>query len=462
MTRVAIVGGGIAGLSLAFALEQQAAPGTLAVTVLEAAPRAGGNLRSEQVDGYLCEWGPNGFLDNVPATLALARDLGLERRLLPSHDAARRRFLYRAGRLHQLPEGPVSFFGSPLLSPAGRLRVACEPFARRRPEGDETIHAFAARRIGREAADVLIDAMVSGVFGGNARELSLRACFPKMYEMESAHGGLVRALLARRGRKAASGPVGSPLGRLTSFVEGIEELPLALLRALGDRVRTGARVEAVERTGRASGAWAWRLHLAGAEPAEADHVVFASGAAATGRALALLDPSLASVLGEIPSAPLAVVCLGYATATLEHPLDGFGFLVPRGEAVRALGALWDSSIFAGRAPEGRALVRVMLGGATDPDAVDLDDDALAREAGTALRAAMGVRPDPVFTKVVRHRVGIPQYTRGHLDRLALIERGLAGYPGLWVAGNSYRGVAINACVADAASLAARILGRAAA
>jgi protoporphyrinogen/coproporphyrinogen III oxidase len=460
MTSVAIVGGGVAGLSLAFALDRQAAPGTVAVTVLEAAPRAGGNLRSEQVEGYLCEWGPNGFLDNAPATLALARDLGLEERLLPSNDAAQRRFLYRAGRLHQLPEGPVSFFGSALLSPAGRLRVACEPFARRRPEGDETIHEFATRRIGREAADVLIDAMVSGVFGGDARELSLRACFPKMHEMESAHGGLVRALLARRGRRAATGPVGSPLGRLTSFAAGIEELPLALLRALGDRVRTGAHVQGLERCSQPGAASRWRLHVAGARPIEADHVVFASGAAATGRALADLDRSLASVLGDIPSAALAVVCLGYETATLGHPLDGFGFLVPRREGIRPLGALWDSSIFPGRAPEGRALIRVMLGGATDPHAVDLGDAELSREARAGLHAVMGLRADPVFTRVIRHPVGIPQYTRGHLDRLAEIERCLARHPGLWVAGNSFRGVAINACVADAGPLAARILGRA--
>jgi protoporphyrinogen/coproporphyrinogen III oxidase len=327
--RIVIVGGGIAGLSLAFALERQAGPSGVDVTVLEASARAGGNLRSEYADGYLCEWGPNGFLDNVPATLALATALGLEERLLPSTDAARRRFLYRRGRLHQLPGGLLSFFTSGLLSVRGRLRVACEPLAGARPACDETIHAFASRRIGREAADVLIDAMVSGVFGGDARELSLRACFPKMYEMETEHGGLVRALIARRGRRAASGPVGSPLGRLTSFAAGIEELPRALVRVLGSRVRTGARVEGVE----PAAARRWRVHVAGQPPLEADHVVFAGGAASTSRVVAGGAPALAAVLHEITSAPLVVVCLGYETAAIDHPLDGFGFLVPRGEGL---------------------------------------------------------------------------------------------------------------------------------
>ena len=189
------------------------------VSVLERAPRPGGNIRTENVDGFLCEWGPNGFLDNAPATLALVNDLGLGPQLQPSDDRARTRYIFRGGRLHPLPGGPVGLVGSRLLSWPAKLRLAMEPFARTRPDGDETIHAFASRRIGVEAADVLVDSMVSGVFGGNARELSLRACFPKMWQLETDHGGLVRAMIARRRQHSRrhGEAMGTPLGRLTSF-----------------------------------------------------------------------------------------------------------------------------------------------------------------------------------------------------------------------------------------------------
>jgi protoporphyrinogen/coproporphyrinogen III oxidase len=456
MSRVIIVGGGIAGLSTAFELTRQAA-GPIDVTVLEGAGRAGGNLRTEHLGGYVCEWGPNGFLDNVPETLALVRHLGIADRLLAGNKRAERRFIYRGGRLHELPGSPVGFALSALLSLSGRLRVMGEPFAASRPEGDETIHAFAARRIGREAADVLIDSMVSGVFGGNARELSLRACFPKMWDMETRHGGLVKAMLAkRRERRAPSGaPMGAPAGHLTSFAGGTEDLVHALERALAPRVQTACGVRRVHP--RVTGAPAgWLVDLEDGRSLEAEAVVLAGSAASSATLVDGFDAELTRVLRQIPTAPLAVVCLGYESARLDTPLNGFGFLVPRGEGIAILGALWDSSIYAGRAPEGRALIRVMVGGAHDPSAVALDDDTLVGVARADLVTTMGLTIEPVFSHVFRHPGGIPQYTVGHLDRLSAIDERLLGHPGLFLAGNSYRGVSINACVAEAGPLAERV------
>jgi oxygen-dependent protoporphyrinogen oxidase len=451
--RIAIVGAGIAGLSLAHALGRRGARerGT-DVVVLEAAARVGGNIRTEWIDGFLCEWGPNGFLDSVPATLDLVRDLGLQDRLHASDDSARKRYIYRNGRLHLLPEGPGDFLRSRLLSWPGKLRIAGEPWARRRPDTDESIHAFASRRIGREAADVLIDSMVSGVFGGDARRLSLRACFPKMWEMETEHGGLFRALLAkRRARKLLGGPVGAPAGRLTSFRHGTVELTDELARQLGSALKLGAPVERITRHG------TYRIDIAGAGSMEADQVVLAGGAGSSASIVRPLDAELAGVLDEIPSAPMAVVCLGYDQARLPRPLDGFGFLAPRGEGQRILGALWDSSIYPGRAPRDAALVRVMLGGAHDPEAAALDEGTLVDIAMRGLADTMGIRAEPVFRRVFRHRIGIPQYTIGHLDRLARIDARLAKHPGLAVAGNAFRGVAINTCVAEAGPIADRLL-----
>ena len=453
MPRVAIVGAGIAGLTIARHLAVHAG---VDVLVLEQADRPGGNLRSESIDGFLCEWGPNGFLDNAPDTLALVKELGLEHALLPSDARARRRFIFRNGRLHLLPHSPASFLTSGLLSAGGKLRIAVEPFARRRPEGDETIHAFAARRIGPEAADALIDPMVSGIFGGDARRLSLRAALPKMWELETEHGGLFRALWARRAAaRASSAPMGSPLGRLTSFAGGIETLTTTLAAQLGARLRLATPVTAIAR----SGAGGWRLEIAGSQAVDADALVLTSSPAIASRLTRPLDPEMAGTLAEIPSAPLIVAALGYDVLALDHPLDGFGFLVPRREGPRILGALWDSSVYPGRAPRGQALLRVMIGGAHDPAVLDLGDDEIARIVRTDLRLVMGVSAVPRFVRVIRHPAGIPQYTVGHLDRLARIDRALERWPGLYLAGNGYRGVAINSCVADAGPLAARVLER---
>jgi oxygen-dependent protoporphyrinogen oxidase len=466
MKRIVIAGAGIAGLSLAISLRRRLPASDYDVVVLERSDRAGGNIRTETLDGFKCEWGPNGFLDNVPETLALVRELGLESRIQRSSDQARRRFIYHAGRLHEVPGGPGAFLTSGLLSFGGKLRIAWEPFARQRPNDDETIHAFATRRIGREAADVLIDPMVSGIFGGNARELSLEACFPKMAQMEADYGGLFKAMLgkmrerrAARARAAADAasapqPMGAPSGTLTSFKGGMQDLIDALVSRLGPSVVTTAAVRAIERTGHG-----WTVTADGAGVIEACALVLAGPAGVSATLVRPFDYELGTTLTEIPSAPLAVVCLGYdedAVARDRGPLDGFGFLVPRDEGPRILGALWDSSVYPGRAPQGRVLIRAIAGGAHDPGILALDDDALLQAVHADLRRAMGLTLDPDFVRIFRHPLGIPQYTVGHLARLDAIERRLARWPGLFLAGNAYRGPAINACVADAERLGDRI------
>ncbi len=453
MRRIAIVGAGIAGLSFARALQRNgAAYRGVDVRVFEASKRPGGNIRTERFGGFLCECGPNGFLDNVPATLDLARDVGLGSSLLPASERASRRYIFHRGRLRELPAGPIGFLTSGLVSWRAKARIAREPWAAPRPDGDETIHAFATRRIGREAADVLIDAMVSGVFGGDARELSLRACFPRMWDLETEYGGLFRAMRARRSaRKASGAAMGSPLGRLTSFTRGSEALVQALAGHLGQELRLESPVVRIEFDRR------FRVTVAGGDAVDADAVVLAGGAASSASIVASFDSELSAVFREIPTAPMVVVCLGYDHARLPRPFDGFGFLIPRGEGERVLGVLWDSSIFPGRAPDGSVLMRAMLGGAHDPDAIGLDDDALIAIARRALADTMGVRANPGFAKVIKHPIGIPQYTVGHLDRLVRIDARIATHPGLVLVGNSFRGVAINNCVAESANVAPRLL-----
>jgi len=243
--RIVIAGGGIAGLSTAWAIKQRAPQ--VDVVVLERGPRPGGNIRTEHIDGYVCESGPDGFLDTAPATMTLVHELGLGSRLLPSNDHARRRYIFRNGRLSEVPTSPGAFLKTPLLSTRGKLRILCEPFASARRDDDESISGFATRRIGREAAAVFVDPMVSGVYAGDAAALSLKACFPKMRQIEDDHGSLVRGLIATRRTRRRTDTPGAPAGRLTSFTGGMSDLVDGLTRRLGSVVHTSIAVTSVRR-----------------------------------------------------------------------------------------------------------------------------------------------------------------------------------------------------------------------
>lgn len=454
MKRVVVVGGGVTGLTTAFDVREAAAGAGLDVeiVVLEARHRAGGNIRTERTDGYIIEKGPNGFLDNAPRTIELVHRLGLADQLQPADEAAARRFVYRDGRLHEAPTGPLSFLRSPLLSLPGRLRVLGEPFARSRPQGvDESIHDFASRRIGREAASVLVDAMVSGVFAGDAHDLSLQSSFPKMARMEAEHGGLVHAMVAHMKERRSAGPGGT----LTSFRMGLDTLVHGLMEALGDGVlRTAAPVVAIEP---GDGERPWRVRLADDAAVAADAVVVTIPSPRAAPLLEAADPALAEAAGEIGTAGLAVVATAFDASGIP-PVDGFGFLVPRGEDLRILGCLWDSSIFPGRAPEGKVLVRSMIGGAHDPAAVSEDEDVLLGHVRRDLTTAMGIEAEPELTRVYRWPLGIGQYTVGHAARLDRIHDRLRANPGLSLAGSSYYGVSMNACIEKSSEQAREIVG----
>ncbi len=459
--RVVIIGGGIAGLATALYLRDAATAlaGGLEIAVVEAGPRIGGNIHTEYCDGFTIEWGPNGYLDNVPATAALVERLGLEGEIQKADDRAAKRFLYRDGHLHLLPSGPLSFLSSPVLSPKGRARLLCEPLARRKRNGsDETIYEFASRRIGAEAADVLIDAMVSGIFAGDTRELSLASTFPRLAEMEARHGSLVRAMLAsRRPRRAESGnrtntggPAG-PGGTLTSFRKGLATLVDRLARELHEIIRHDHAVATIEPAGAG-----WRIRTTAGDTLDTNAVVIAIPAPRAAPFLTAVDRDLGEAVNQIPTASLAVVALGYDAAAVGGSPDGFGFLIPRGEGLRSLGCLWDSSIFPGRAPEGKILLRVMIGGAHDPEAVELDDDSLVTVATSELETTMGLAAAPSLRRVYRHRLGIAQYVHGHQARLNTIHERLGARPGLWVTGSSFYGISMNACIEHAQSLAPEI------
>jgi len=478
--QVAVVGGGITGLCAGYYLARALGPEQ--VMVLEAGETPGGTAQTEIAGGYVCEWGPNGFLDKEPKTLQWAAELGLGERLLRADASAARRFVFKGDKLHEI-KPPPAFLKSPLLSLRGRARLLCEPLIpAKRDETPESIWDFAARRIGREAADTLVTPMVSGVFGGDAKQLSLAHCFPSMAAMEREHGGLFRALRARRKAEPGASPMG-PKGTLTCFAEGMGLLTETAAAQLGPCLRLGARVTALGRarvparrfedtpearaedrpltpplSRREREPEGFALTLATGETITTEQVIIACPAYAAADFLAPLDAALAETLASIPYASIAVLCTGHARSQVAHDLHGFGFLVPRTEGLRALGCLWSSSIFPAHAPQGKVLLRTMYGGATDPGAVALTDAQLLALFQEEVGRTLGVSGEPDLVRIYRWERGIPQYDLEHGARLEAIEAAERRHPGLHFAGNAYRGVGLNDCVVSAHRALARVLG----
>ena len=460
--KIAIIGGGISGLSLAYFLMQN---GKTDLAVLEAADRPGGKIRTEKAEGYLCEWGVNGFLDNRPRTIETARTVGL--RVLRSSDSSRKRFVFLGGRLELLPEGPKAFLASRVLGPLGKLRIALEPFVPAGGEEDETLAHFAIRRLGRQAYENLIDPMASGIFAGDPEKMSVQSCFPKIKAMERKYGSLIKAMisLGRQARKGAkrdqsqrdqSRTVGAgPGGVLSSFSGGMEELIHALEATLGGKLKTGFRVDGIERIFSPSGG-GYRVHGGGGSPLEADALVLACPAYEASRILSDFDKDLSGLVGAIQYPPVSVISLGFAREKITFPVDAFGFLIPFKEGRKVLGVLYESSVFPERAPEGHVLLRVMAGGARAAALALLDDEKLPGLVMDELRHMLGLKAEPEMVRIFRHEKAIPQYPPGHAERLEKIGEALAKAPGLFITGNAFRGISMNDCIENSHALARNI------
>jgi len=448
--KLVIIGGGITGLSLAYFLIEKNP--SLDIVVLESEKKAGGKIWTDKVNGFLCEGGVNGFLDNRPKTLELVSKLALTP--LRSSDNARKRFIFSEGTLHRLPESPAAFFMSNLLSLSGRLRIIGEIFAPKGSGEDETLASFAKRRLGKEAYEKLIDPMASGIYAGDPEKMSLKSCFLKVYNLEQKYGSLIKGMLKlqkeakKTGKKVGAGPGGV----LTSFYDGMGMMIDALTGILGGRLRTGTRAVSVDKQKDN-----YLVYLSDGSRLDAEAVVFAAPAFETSGLVKDIDKNLSSVLSEIPYPAVSVVCFGYKRERLKHPLDGFGFLIPGREGRRILGTLWDSSVFPNRAPEGYVLLRSMLGGVRRSDLALQDENRLTDIVMAELRDVMKITAQPDFVKVYTHKQGIPQYPLGHQQRLATIDKMTSNFNRLYVTGNAYRGIGVNDCIENSYTLAERIV-----
>jgi len=447
--RVIVIGGGISGLSLAASLMEN--NGVFdEITVLESSGRAGGKVWSERESGYILEGGVNGFLDNKPTTLELASRLSMSP--YRSSDEARKRFVFSGGKLNRLPESPPAFLRSGLMGIRGKLRLALEPFISPAPAAlEESLAVFGRRRLGREAFEKLIDPMASGIFAGDPEKMSLKHCFPRINAMEQEYGSLIKAmikLMAERKKNVSAAPGGT----LTSFEGGLEDIIHALKVILGDRLRLGAEAKSIEKT-----SFGYKVHLAEGVALEAEVVALACPAYSASCLVRNLHQDAGRAMDSVYYPPLSVVAMGFRKEKIGIPLDAFGFLIPFREGRKILGTLYDSSVFINRAPEGMALLRSMAGGARAPEVAELDDERLTELVLSELREITGLKAEPEFVRIFRHKYAIPQYNLGHGELLEAVDGIEKAHRGIYVTGNAYRGVSFNDCIANSMEMARRIV-----
>ena len=427
--RTVVVGAGLSGLAAAHGLASRGEE----VLVLEAADRAGGVVHSERRDDYLLEAGPN-TVRPAPELWRLIEDLGLAGEVLVA-DPRSPRYVDFGGRLHPVPMSPSALMSSTLLSAGGKLRLLAEPFRPRGRATEESVAAFVARRLGPEVAERLVDPFVAGIFAGDASRLSVEAAFPTLSRWEREHGGLLAGAIAQRMRRSPGTAERAPAG-LLSFREGLETLPRALARSLGSALRYGAAVRAV-----APHHHGWTVTTE-RDDLDCDRVILAAPAGCAGALVSSFAPEAALALRGIPHPPLAVLHLSWEEASMMRPLRGFGHLVAPGANRRILGAVWSSSLFAGRAPAGRALLTVFLGGSRDPDVLELSNEELVAAAARDLESEGLVRGAPAPILVTRYGRAIPQYERGHAAVVASLAQAERTFPGLRFLGNYRGGVSV--------------------
>jgi len=452
--RIVIIGAGIAGLSTAFLLRDFGRKNGFQfdLKILESAQRHGGATRTDISEGYLCEWGPNGFLDNEPTTFDLVKKLELDSELVKANENSNKRYIFHGGALRKLPMAPPAFLVSDILPLPSRLRVLMEFFiAKKTKNSDETVDSFARRRLGDGFAKYLLDPMVSGIFAGNTKELSLKSVFPKMVEMEREHGGLFKAMIAKKAAakkyNTTSGGPSGPNAILHTFKTGMGHLTDTLADSLSGSIKLNQPVTSVNRENGKFRVFVEKRSF------EADFVILACPSFAAADMIKDISNPVSDAIRGIYHAPVDVVCHGHHSSGSEFDPNGFGVLIPRSEGIRSLGTLWSNSIFPGQAPNGDFLLRTIIGGAHDPQIVELNEDLLHRTAAQDHKLVMGIQSEAIFKQVFRHKKGIAQYNIGHSIKVAASEQLEKDLPGLYFTGASYRGVSVNGCIKDAFRIA---------
>ena len=454
MPSVAILGGGIAGLTAAYQLDKQG----LEVTVFEASNRTGGKIRSERAEDYLIEHGPNTIQSSTPLMEGLIDQLGLDDAVVEADAAAKKRYVVRDGTPHPLPMSPPEFFTTPLFSATAKLRLLAEPLVwKSGPEHDESIAHFARRRLGREALDYGLNPFVGGIFAGDPERLSVRHAFEKLYTLEDEHGSLFKGMIRRMLDRRANSDEQPSTRHMFSFRDGLQQLPDALTTTLGASVERLTAVTALrpEDDG-------WTVATRHTEDGTTtEHHFDAVVCTLPLHRLAQIDfDTVVSLhpLKKVEYPPVSVVAMGFDRADVHHPLDGFGMLVPEVETpYRILGTIFTSALFPDRAPGDKVLLSTFVGGARNPDLGNAEPDRLVLLIQEDLADLLGVHGEPTFVRHVPWRSAIPQYTVGYAHVKATLDTLENRHPQLAMAGNYRKGVSVGDTMDSADRAAQRIL-----
>lgn len=473
MKRVVIIGGGIAGLSAAWSLREHRAPGMpeFEIVLLEKNDRLGGNIRTEKVDGFLIEGGPDCFLSEKPWAMELCKRVGLGDKLLPTNEKNRKTFVLSGGRLHVLPEGVILMVPtkilplatSSLISWPGKIRMALELFIPKKKDNkDESLGEFVRRRLGQEALDKIAEPLVAGVHAGDPETMSVRASFPKFVQLEEESGSLIRGMIKkmahmRKGRGGA--PSGGDKKKVTMFMtlkdglsEFIDTLSSRVENTKNTKIIKGAAVSGISR-----GAENYTVTLEGGRTIDADAVIVAAPAWAASSIVKGIDTELSGKLLSIPYVSTATVSIAFRKKDVKHPLNGFGFVVPKIEKRKIMAATWTSVKFSYRAPDDSVLIRCFVGGSKNAELVVLSDAEIINMVRQELKDIMGIDAEPVLCRVYKWRNSMPQYTIGHEERIAWIEERLSRHPGLYLTGSAYHGIGISDSVRYGEIVAKKVL-----
>jgi len=480
--RVLIIGGGVAGLGAAYKVTRAASEGHGVDFVLfEKDPRLGGKIQTEIVrdaseDKFIVDGGPDCFLTEKPACHRVAKLLGIYDDELPTDESRKRTWILSRGKLHQMPDGifmfaPTKFLPfatTGLFSWPGKIRMAMDLFIPPKKVvpgelNDETLESFVVRRMGRECLERLAEPLVGGVHASDSVKMSLAATFPRLLEMEQTYGSLTKGFIAARRkveemrRKYPPQPGQKPRTFFTSFVNGMQELTDRMADVAGrEKMRTGAAVIALRHPhGRA-----WTVLLSDGSAVDGDAVIIATESWAAEPLVRPHDEAIADALASIPASSSATISMAFNENEVGFDLDAFGVLCPLVERRALMAATYSSTKWPGRAPPGKVLLRGFVGGPHNQEIVKRSDEELVQKVLAEFCDLLGLNPfaKPLFSRVFRWHLGMPQYTLGHLGRIGRIDDRCAQIPGLAIAGGSYRGVGVPNCIESGERAVTKILG----
>ncbi|MCA9006144.1 MAG: protoporphyrinogen oxidase [Planctomycetaceae bacterium] len=471
--RIAVVGGGLTGLSAAFRLQELAQENNqpVEVTLFESQPAAGGWIGTINQEGYLIDTGADMFITNKPAAIELCQRLGLEDQLISTNQQYRGALILKEGKPVPVPLGfelmtpsrILPMLKTPLLSPFGKLRMGLEYFLPRRTsetdlnEDDESLAEFVTRRFGKEALTRLIQPLVAGIYTSDPEKLSLRATLPRFLDMERDHRSLIKAIRQQKKKSKSADATGARYGLFAAFKGGMQ----TLIRTLAERVATTGTIlydHRVTQVAAADEGYDVTFESAGhSQTAHFDAVLLTTAAPQAGNMLAAYAPVLSGLLRQIEYASTAIQVSVHRLENIRHPLNAFGLVIPAAEQRKIFAVAFASRKFPGRAPEGCVQLRTFVGGAMQPELLEHSDDELNAIVNQELADILGVSGEPVFSKLLRHNHSMPQYHLGHLQLVERIEQAAAGLPRLELAGNAYRGVGIPDCIHSAEQAAARLM-----